>query len=385
MKKILFIVIIFLGFTFVINNSFSDDVSMEERGIFISYIELNKYVKDKNIDDSKKNIDFMINNIKKLGFNLVILQIRSFSDAIYESSIFPWSSTVSSEEGVDPGYDVLNYFIDRCHENNILLYGWINPYRVRTSSDVSTISSDNPAYKYLGSRNIIIDNGVYYNPSSDDVVKLIVSGVEEVVSKYDVDGILFDDYFYPNTDCDYLEYQEYLKENDYISFDDYHLMIINQMIEQVHFICSKYDVKFGVSPDANISNNYTKLFADVKKWLSSDKYVDFIMPQVYYGFFNETKAFKKVIDEWESYIKNDDISLMIALAFYKNGVEDKWAKSGASEWINNSDIIMREIILSRNLNNYKGFSLFRYDFIFDSSLYTENTISEIENMKKVLK
>ena len=385
MKKFIGISILFLGLTFIINNSYKEEVDVEQRGIFISYIELNKYVKDKSVVEGKENIDQMITNIKNLGFNLVILQIRSFSDAIYESSIFPWSSTVSVREDVYPGYDVLDYFIDKCRKNNILIYGWINPYRVRTSNDTSGISENNPAYKYLNSRHIIIDNGIYYNPSSSEVVNLIVSGVEEVVSKYKVDGILFDDYFYPNTDCDYVEYQEYLTKNDYISFDDYHLMIINNMIERVHEVCNNYNVKFGVSPDANIENNYTKLFADIKTWLSSDKYVDFIMPQVYYGFFNETKPFKKVIDEWESMITNDDISLMVALAFYKNGVEDKWAKSGSLEWVNNSNIIMREIILSRNLNYYEGFSLFRYDYIFNSSLHSKNTFLEIENMKKVLK
>ena len=162
-------------------------------------------------------------------------------------------------------------------------------------------------------------------------------------------------------------------------------MRVNVLIEKVYAICRKYNVLFGISPDANIENNYNKLFADIRTWLSSDKYVDFIMPQVYYGFFNETKPFKDVIDEWESLIKNKDISLMIALAFYKNGVDDKWAKSGSMEWVNNSNIIMREIVLSRNLNNYQGFSLFRYDYLFDQSKYTENTMMEIENIKKILK
>ena len=384
MKKIIVICLVFFIFCYFINGFYKDEVDVEERGIFISYIELNKYVKDKNISDSKKNIDKMISNVKSLGFNLIILQIRSFSDAIYPSKIFPWSSTVSVEEGVDPGFDVLDYFINKCHDNSILIYGWINPYRVRNYSDDS-VSMDNPAYKWINTRNIIIDNGIYYNPSSDEVVKLIVSGVEEVVSKYKVDGILFDDYFYPNTECDRVEYLEYLKNNKEISFSEYHLMRVNVLIEKVYAVCRKYNVLFGISPDANIENNYNKLFADIRTWLSSDKYVDFIMPQVYYGFFNETKPFKDVIDEWESLIKNKDISLMIALAFYKNGVDDKWAKSGSMEWVNNSNIIMREIVLSRNLNNYQGFSLFRYDYLFDQSKYTENTMMEIENIKKILK
>lgn len=89
MKKFIGISILFLGLTFIINKSYKEEVDVEQRGIFISYIELNKYVKDKSVVEGKENIDQMITNIKNLGFNLVILQIRSFSDAIYESSIFP--------------------------------------------------------------------------------------------------------------------------------------------------------------------------------------------------------------------------------------------------------------------------------------------------------
>ena len=111
MKKIILLGSIFFIVTMIINNTYKEEIEIEERGVFISYIELNKYVKDKSVDESKKNIDQIINNIKSLGFYLIILQIRSFSDAIYESSIFPWSSTVSSHEGIYPGYDVLDYFI----------------------------------------------------------------------------------------------------------------------------------------------------------------------------------------------------------------------------------------------------------------------------------
>ena len=144
------------------------------------------------------------------------------------------------------------------------------------------------------------------------------------------------------------------------------------------------DRLFGVSPDGNIENNYKKVFADVKKWCSSNLYIDFIMPQVYYGFFNETKPFKEVIDEWESIITDENVKFYVALAFYKVGEVDNYAKSGKEEWINNSDIIMREIITSRNLNKYQGFSLFRYDYIFNEAMYNEVTVMEIENMKKVL-
>lgn len=386
MKKYIFIVLIIL-FIFIGFYTKDSEVPIKEgnnevRAVFISYIELTKYIKNKDIDISKDNINKMINNVKSLGFNTVIVQIRSFSDAIYESNIFPWSSTVSSDEGVFPGYDILDYFIEVCKINNISIYGWINPYRVRSS--VSSISNLNPAYKYIGTDYLFEDDGIYYNPSKQEVENLIVAGVEEVVSNYKLDGILFDDYFYPNQDLDYLDYLKYLESDDSLSFNEYHLMIINKMIKRVHEVCNKHNVLFGISPDGNIENNYNKVFADVKRWLSSDEYVDFIMPQVYYGFFNQSKSFKSVIDEWNSLISGN-IDLYIALAFYKVGVVDRYSRSGSDEWINNSDIIMREIILSRNLKHYNGFSLFRYDYLFDNSLYTNTTMLEIENMKKILK
>ena len=119
--------------------------------------------------------------------------------------------------------------------------------------------------------------------------------------------------------------------------------------------------------------------------MSSDKYVDFIMPQIYYGFYNSTKAYVNVIKEWESLLTNDNIDFLVALAFYKVGIEDKYAKEGIDEWKNNNDIIMREVILSRNLKNYKGFSLFRYDSLFNTDKYTNTSKDELENLKKIIK
>ncbi len=384
MKK-LSLIIIFLAIVFFSNNKVTPVKAEKEetRAIFISYIELNKYVKKDDQTLSKKNIDKMLENIQNMKFNTVILQVRSASDAIYKSKIFPMSQYVSKKEGEDY-YDVLDYFIKKCHKKNIKLFAWINPYRVRTTADPTTISKENPAYKYLETDTIFIDNGIYFNPAKKEVKELIVKGVKEVL-EYDVDGILFDDYFYPSDVIDKKDYQEYLKNNDYIEEKQFRLKNVNDLIKNVYSECQKKKVPFGVSPDGNIENNYNKNYADVKKWLSSNNYVDFIMPQVYYGFYNSSKAYIKVINEWEALIKNKQIDLYIALAFYKVGTEDQFAKEGSSEWLYNDDIIMREIILSRNLKNYKGFALFKYDNVFDPENYTSTSLKELENIKKILK
>ena len=385
-KYIVLILIIIILFNLVFNISSNSNVRVHEeyRAIFISYIELSKYIKNNDIKTSKNNIRTMINNIDKLGFNMIILQVRSFSDAIYESNIYPWSSSVSINEGVSPEYDILKYFIDKSKLKNISVHAWINPYRVRTTIDISSISKDNPAFKYIDTDTLYVNNGIYYNPAKEEVINLIVDGVEELVKKYNIDGVLFDDYFYPSSEVDIDDYKEYIKKNGYISIEDYHLYNVNRLVERVHRVCKKYNKLFGISPDGNIENNYNKNYADVKRWCSSNKYIDYIMPQIYYGFYNEVKDFNKVIREWESMITSN-VNLMVALAFYKVGLIDNYAKSGSYEWINNNDIMMREIILSRNLNHYKGFALFRYDYLFSSNLKNKNTVKEIENMKKILK
>lgn len=383
MKKILVIIILSIV---LISNIKLDRTSIkkeeETRAIFVSYIELNKYIKGNDYEISKRNIRKIIKNIKRLKCNTIILQVRSASDAIYKSNIYPMSLNIVNTE-YDDYFDVLDYFIKESHKSNVKVIAWINPYRIRTTCDKTTITEKNPAYIYLDTDIVYINNGIYYNPSKQETEDLIVKGVEEVLN-YDVDGILFDDYFYPDNNIDKKDYEEYIKNNEFIEEKDYRLNIVNKMIKRVYKTCKNKNIKFGISPDGNIDNNYNKNYADVKSWLKSNEYIDFIMPQIYYGFYNSTRDYIKVTKEWENLIENKDIELYIALAFYKVGMEDKYAKSGFNEWIDNDNIIMREILLSRNLKNYKGFSLFRYENIFNEEIYTKTSIKEIENLKKIL-
>ena len=338
-------------------------VDKEKRGIFVSYIEISKYLKGKDAQEGKEEIRRMVSNIDELGFTMILLQVRSFSDAIYPSDIFPWSATVSGEEGVSPGYDVLKSFLEVCREENIELYAWINPYRIRGDEDSSDISQDNPAYSYLNTSVVDINNGVFYNPASKEARDIIVEGVEELVQKYSLDGVIFDDYFYPNDTIDLEDYDAYYKMHSDVSIDEFRLTQVNELVQEVYQVCHENHTLFGISPDGNIENNYQKHYADVKKWGSSSDFVDFLMPQIYYGFYNETKAFVSVLNDWE--VLASKVELLPVLAFYKVGAVDNFAKSGSMEWLENDDIIMREVLLTRNLKQYQGFSLFRYDYLFD--------------------
>lgn len=349
----------------------------EVRGVFVSYIEVSKYLKDVDEVTSKNNIIKIIENIKNLNCNTIILQVRPSSDAIYYSETFPLSKYLT-DTGEYP-YDVLEYFITESKKQNIDLYAWINPYRVSTTSNIEEIKENNPAYKYINTDTCYIKDGIYYNPSKKEVEELIIRGVEEVL-EYEIKGLIFDDYFYPCEEIDINDYHEYLKNNSKISIKEYHLNIINRLIKKVYEKCHSKNILFGVSPDGNIDNNYNMHYADVKKWVEEENYIDIIMPQIYYGFNNSNKPFRKTLLEWNNMIKNKNIALIPALALYKSGKSDKYAKDGINEWIEENDIIMKQIIISRNVSNYRGFVLYRYENIFE-----EESKKELKNVKKILK
>ena len=360
-------------------NNIEEKKEEEIRAVFISYIELSEYINKDSIELSKNNIKTIIKNCQKMNLNTIILHTVIATDAIYKSNIYPFSSYVSKNEG-EFTFDILAFFIKEAKKNNIKIIAWINPYRIRTTANIESIDKSSPAYKYLNTDTIYIEDGIYWNPAKKEVEDLIVEVVKEILN-YKIDGLLMDDYFYKNENMDNIDYQEYKEK---MTKEEFHLQVISNMVKKVYEECKKKNIKFGISPDGNINNNYKIHFADVKKWMSIDGYIDYIMPQIYYGFYNSIKSYKNVLDEWVSLIKKEDILFIPALAFYKIGKIDSYAKEGREEWIYNDNIIMREIILARNKKNYKGFALFRYDNIFKTDMYTANSIEEIENLKKII-
>lgn len=146
--------------------------SQEMKAVWLSYLDLKPMLLDKN-DKSvgkaqfTKNIQKAFDNIQQLGLNTVIAQVRPFSDALYESELFPWSYLATGEEGADPGFDPLAIMVEQAHQRGLQLHAWVNPYRVRTSATNKQLSSKNPAVKLLKSGDAIRYNGaVTYDPAS---------------------------------------------------------------------------------------------------------------------------------------------------------------------------------------------------------------------------
>lgn len=389
MKKYLIIILIFILGLFLLFGKKSKEVEKmeEKRFIFISYIELAKYLKDKEETVMKNTIDDMINQCKDFGFTDIILQVRSFSDAIYYSDIFPSSITIVAKEGDKLPFDVLDYFIKISHKNNIRLHAWINPYRIRSNLSKAEIKDNNPAFKYLNTNKVEKNaKGIFYNPADEEIRKLILSGVDEILDNYDIDGIHYDDYFYPSDTIDLENYNEAKKDNQDLTLQQFRLENTTKLIKETYERVKKKNknILFGISPEGNITNNYEVNYIDTKKFASEEGYVDYLMPQIYFGFFNSVKPFYQTVKEWNSYITTDKVKLIPALAFYKVGCEDLYAKEGQYEWVESNNIIAREVLTSRPLSNYQGFAIFRYDSILSDNL-TDQAFKEKENLKNILK
>lgn len=369
-------------------NKDEETIDGEVRGVWISYLDLQTIFPNKTEAQFKEAIRKMFSNVKDAGLNTVFVQVRPFGDAIYPSNYFPWSHIISGTEGVNPYYDPLEIMIDEAHAQELNIEAWINPYRIRNNN--KSMSPDNKALEWLedeSNRVIKISRGIYYNPANKDVQQLITNGVVEIINNYDVDGVHFDDYFYPTTDMsfDAVDYNNYLQEGGHLSQAAWRRENVNQLVRTVYKTIKTYDstIKFGISPQGIISKNYNEQYIDVEKWLSSSEYIDYICPQLYFGFNHSTYPYDKLVQEWNQLIKNKEIDLYIGLAAYKLGREDAWAGDGKNEWFGTSDMLQRMVLEGRDNSHYRGFILFRYDSLWNPPSSLKSQINtELNSIKQ---
>ena len=340
-------------------------------------------IKGKTQAQFVKNIGDAFDQAADFGFNTVFVHARPFGDALYKSEYFPWSRYLTGEEGRDPGYDPLELMVSLAHERGLRIEAWINPYRVRL--DDKPMSADNQAKKWLASGNdgaLAWNGGVYYNPGSAAARELIVNGVREIVENYDVDGIHFDDYFYPTTDLTF-DAATYQASGSSLTQADWRRENVNKLVHDVYAAVKEAnpDCLFGISPQGNVDINYNGQFADVRTWVSEPGYVDYICPQIYYGYRNGTAPYAETVALWDSMIKVDTIKLYVGIAAYKVGTVDTWAGEGKNEWIDTTDILARMVKTARKAEHYGGIVIYSYESLFGD--VSEQMKIERNNLKKV--
>lgn len=358
----------------------------EMRAVWVPYMSLNmSQEKDKSEQAFLAKFNMIINTAKSCGMNTLIVQVRPFGDALYQSSYFPWSHVVGGTQGNNPGYDPLKDMVTASHQAGLKIQAWVNPLRIQVSGTPSILATDNPYYKFRNNAAktdyvVGFNNGLYYNPAYDEVRQLVADGVKEIVQKYDVDGIQFDDYFYPTQDAsfDKAAYDAYCsdakKTGTPLALEDWRRANINAMVAQVYreIKTVKKDIPFGIAPQGNAQNDMN-MGADIYSWCSAQGYVDYICPQLYYNFQNPTLPFNTAADTWKNIVKNKNIKLYFGLAVYKAG-----SNADSGTWKNSSSILASQIQYGRK-TACDGFMFYSCDY-----LNGDQTKGEVQNVIKLL-
>lgn len=345
----------------------------EMRGVWVSYMELsmeNESSKTQKAFEDK--FTEIAQKCNESGFNTLIVQVRPFCDALYKSSYFPWSHILTGTQGENPQYDALQIMCDICKENNLKIHAWINPYRVSSNETPKKLSDNNP---YIKNSEIGIktDNGIFLDPSNETAQQLICDGVKEIAENYDVDGIQFDDYFYPTEDesFDKKQYEAYIEKygtENCMSLDNWRMQNVNTLICKVYRTIKSVDssVEFGISPQGNIGNN-DGLYADVKSWCTCKGFADYICPQIYFSLENPALTFEDCLDSWTSLDFDENVKLYVGLGGYKagNGEYDE------ETWLLSDSILADEYDILRNNKSVRGFMLYSYSCLEDDTAKKE--------------
>ncbi len=352
------------------------------KAVWIAYYELSEFTKDKSKYEFEQKINDEFSKLSSYGFNTVTVQIRPCADAFYLSEYFPSSIYFNGLQGGEMLYDPLEIMCSVAQKYKLNIEAWINPYRVSQDDDYTKLSPDNFAIKNKKMIKVV-DGKIYFNPAYDKVTDLIVNGVKEIVENYNISAIHFDDYFYP-TQSKNFDKKEYKKYGGDLSLTDWRRQNVTNMVKRVYEAIKTVNkgVEFGISPASNIKNDKNNLYADVESWVKNG-YVDYICPQVYFGFKNVYQPFMFTVKKWVKLCENTDIDLYIGLPLYKANTKDKYAaendKSIINEFRNNNNIISRQITYISKIDKIKGYYIFSF-----SQLTSENAKEEVSNMLKVM-
>lgn len=363
-------------------NSSQDEVETtneEMRALWVSYISLDMQNTNKSFEAFKEKFQNIINKANEIKCNTLIIQARPFSDALYKSEFFPYSHILSGVQGTSPSYDALEYMCNETHKANLKIHVWINPYRVKLKDTPKTLAENN-IYATNPELCIETETGIYLNPAKKKVRELIIKGVQEIIENYDVDGIQFDDYFYPpdiseEDNIDYNTYKKALSSNTtLLETNEWRKNNVNILIAEVYKTIKEHNktVIFGISPQGNISNNEA-ISADVISWCKYKGYVDYICPQMYYSIDNPALKFEESLRTWSEIAKHKELKIYIGLAVYKAGTD---ADDGT--WLKSDNILSTELMLLRKYN-FSGYMLYDYN-----ALLSENAEEELSNFLSII-
>ena len=331
MKKIYYMLMVALLTTAVFTaNAFTSTAQENMQAVWIATVFNLDFPSTKNdVVSQKDEYIEKLDKLKAVGINTVIVQVRPKADALYSSNINPWSDVLTGEQGKHPGYDPMAFMIEEAHKRGMSFHAWLNPYRITTSgTDTSVLCETHPA-RLNPDWTMSYNNALYYNPEKEGVKDHIVSTVEEIVKNYDVDAVVFDDYFYPS------KYPLPHGEGKDGAVANSRRQHINDMVERVSGAIknTNSNVLFGISPsgiwknkisdptgsDTSGGESYYSVYADTRTWIKNG-WIDYVSPQIYWETGHKSADYETLVKWWSNEVNGTNVKLYISQGLYREAV-----------------------------------------------------------------
>lgn len=287
-------------------------------------------------EQQKGEIVEMLDRLQECGFNAIFFQVRPEGDALYSSQLEPWSNALTGEQGKDPGYDPLGALLAEAKKRNIEVHAWLNPYRAKASSPTQVaphIAVEHPEHVHD------YGNVKWMDPGAEVVRQRLVNVCTDLAERYDLDGIHFDDYFYPYPNGtefpDQSTWQAYKDAGGSLSRADWRRDNVNKAVQTVdEALERKHDhIRFGISPFGLPAperpdgvwgfDQYESLYADTQRWMD-EGWVDYLAPQLYWPTTKRGQPYEKLARWWNEHAK-DGRAIFPGNNLHAVGSKDSWS------------------------------------------------------------
>ena len=340
MKNIVLLSIIILSF---LHSFVCGQVNFEFRGVWIATVSNIDWPREKGLSVEEQKLSFiqLLNTHQRNGINAVFVQIRPAADAFYPSQYEPWSEYLMGTQGAPPNpyYDPLQFMIDETHKRGMEFHAWINPYRAvfnlrKSNISPTHITRTHPEWF------LVYGNTKYFNPGLPEVRKYVSAVVRDIVSRYDIDGLHMDDYFYPYRIAgkEFPDEKAYRTYGNGLAKNAWRRSNCDSIIKNIYDVIAETNarVKFGVSPFGVWRNksqdidgskttagttSYDDLFADIVLWLKMG-WIDYVAPQIYWECSNKVCAYNELLDWWGKHTYGKH--LYIGHGIYKANTNAAW-------------------------------------------------------------
>lgn len=364
----------------------TDAPNFSYRAVWISYLEWQQ-MDFTSEDVFEAQVADLFANCADIGLNVAIVQVRPFGDALYPSELFPFSHLCTGTQGQDPGFDPLAILVAQAHHYGLEIEAWVNPYRLQSGGIPGRLSPDSPAVlhpDWVKEAN----GGLWLDPANEEVQAFLTDGVQELCENYAIDGIHFDDYFYPTTDpsFDAESYAEYCSDGGALSPEEWRRENVNTLVAACYDAAHSCAVRFGIAPQGNLQNNRDVQYSDVQRWLAEPGFVDYLMPQMYWGLTwandgDDSAALGDCLSQWLALPRSEEVDLYVGLGAYRIGDGDG-SDGSRAEW--NSGHALGDQIRFLAEKQISGFALYRYDSLFNNTCWPDLAGQEVSALRELL-